>query len=823
MSKQRLRLRIAVMMIWAAATAVSCTGRDDAPFGLTGDAEVQLTVGLDETENEQTISKAGQPVLDPYKDLAVYVINSHEDTLARWASFEAVPSTLKFTPGAYKVVAEYKPEGMRVPAFEAYSYRAEEKFVIKSGDKMRVDLVAKLATAKISVEFDPNFDFYYQSYSVDVRTAGADSLRFDKGEARCGFFAPGSVRMRFNLVTPEGRELVFSPAPLARAKAADWYKLKLKVSSDQGSTQVIIIGTDDSLNPEKDVIVEVPQYFLPKDKPSFTSVQGFVSGVEQTLFEGEVPKWSVAATVPGGVSSLLIRLNDGPTGVLASKLGGATEIDLAGLAADDPLRAALKKAGFVWSEGLDSPEDAAISTNVWLDFTDAMVAQEDGNAAQYDFNIELTDNYGQTPETDHPCTVRAEIKTPTVRMADIAPGNIWATRAYFTVQANYDLIGGTHPELQYRRTSSSGWNTAVEGDDVTFSGLNGGAADGEGFYAAQYELKGLQPGTEYEFRVVFNDKEIRPVQSVWTTEQALPVPGLVDGGFAAGWNETAGTTVLGVAVQAPPAGWATRNPLTTSQASLSPNPAGEGNDIAVSEVSANNGTTLVFNPGNYNRKAVQLRTTGWGRGSYSKSGGDNPGKTGSFGTGKTGSKELGARVRNTSAGILYLGSYAYNQPVAATETWKYAYDAGWAIHKETSQDYVYDKFNGETVTESGISFASRPATLSFQYAFTPSVDGSPKEFLIRAEVYAEDGTRIGGVSWNDGTAVPNMTKHTLELDYTETTKKAAILKLFFSSDVRWENVGTPNGGPDYTKMTDGNPHVGNVLLIDNVELGYDFE
>lgn len=373
--------------------------------------------------------------------------------------------------------------------------------------------------------------------------------------------------------------------------------------------------------------------------------------------------------------------------------------------------------------------------------------------------------------------------------------------------------------VQYRKTSSQNWIDTEEGTngDVIVTALNGGAPDASGFYAAQYELRGLQAATEYEFRVLANERAVSPVQPVWTTERKLSVPGIgADGSFAAGWNEAAATTALGVTVQAPPAGWATRNALTTSQRALSTDPNTGSGTVAWSEVSANNGTLLVPSPGDYNRKAVQLRTTGWGQGSYSKADGDN---AGSFFSGG-GSPALGARVRNTSAAILYLGAYSASSLGDASETWEY-YAKSWS--SKTKVTYPYETFQGETVAETGAAFASRPATLNFQYTFTPSTDGSPKEFLVRAEVYATDGTKIGGVVWNNGAAVTNMTNRTLEIDYTVLDKPAAVLKLFFSSDVRWESVGTPNGGPDYTMMRNGDPHIGNVLVIDRVTLGYDFE
>ena len=819
------------LIVWAVLVVAGCSRRDDTPFGQQGSAEVYLSLELDNAENEQSLSKtSSQPVLDPYTDLAVYVINTHEDTLARWASFNEVPSTLKFTPGAYKIVAEYKPQGTKIPGFDAYWYRGEEKFTIQAGDKLPIAVVARLAAAKVSVEFDESFDFYYKYYSVDVRTAGTDSLRFDKTESRCGFFEPGSVRLRFNLLTNDGQLLKYSPEPLAMANAADWYKLKLKVSSEQGNAQVIIVGTDDELNPEKDITIEIPQYFLPKDKPSITQLQGFTNGVEQNLFEGEVPVWSVAANAPGGLSSFVIRMNDGESGALAQKLGGVTSVDLVALPADDPLRTKLKEAGFVWSEALNSAEDASIFTNVWLDFTNVMVADGDGTTVNYDFTVEMTDPYGQTPETNHPCHVKATIKDPKVVFAPITQGNVWANRAFFTIQADYDLNTGKHPVLQYKKTSASDWNTAVEGTDVMFSMPDGGWMGSDGLYSALYMLKGLQPNTEYEFRVVLNSKVAVPEQPKWTTEQILGIPGLVNDGFESGWETASVTTDLGVAVQAPPAGWATRNPLTASQSQLSPDPTGNNGTVAVSEVSANNGTSLVANPGNYSRRAVQLRTTGWGRGCYSKAGGDDAGYYGSlvFGTGKVGSSELGARVRNTSAGLLYLGTYQHTLASNVTETWSF-YEADFSglttKPYKTNISYEYESYDSEVINESGAPFVSRPASLSFQYTLTP-VSGSRGAY-VRAELLAQDGTTIANAEWTSAVAQPNMTTQTLRFNYTNTTTPATTLKLLFSSDADYATVGTsgdanPPASPVVVKQIDGSPHVGNVLLIDNVTLGYDF-
>ncbi len=775
MSKQRLGFRNALLAVGVVAMAVSCTERGEAPFGTTGDAEVCLSVGVDATENEQAITtKTGQPVLDPYKDLAVYVINTHEDTLARWASFDAVPATLRFTPGAYKVVAEYRPAGMKIPAFDTYLYRAEEKFVVRSGDRLQLDLVAKQATSKISVEFDPSFDHYYRSYSVDIRTVGVDSLRFKKGESRCGFFMPGSVRMRFNLVNQEGKELVFSPAPLAKAKAADYYKLKLKVTSTQGDAQVIVVGSDGT-NPEKEVMIEVPQYFLPKDKPEITAMKGFVSGDWQSVFEGAVSQWSMAATVPGGVSSFVIRMNDGASGVLGQKLGGVDAVDLAGLAVDDPLRGLLKEAGFVWCEGLNSPEDAAIATNVWLDFSDAMVAQADGSAAQYDFNIELTDNYGQTPDDEGtgvcPCVVKAEIKIPTVLFEAPRPGDVWTAQAEFTVKTDYDAMSGVKPKLQYRRKGVTEWNNTTEGDNVTVT-----AQPNEGgMYVLRYKMTGLQPGAEYVFRTETSGRYYSDEREV-TMEEAKQLP---NQDFSAYHEEPAlyGTKLFFDS-------WATRNPASAGQM--------DAGHLGANALTCLNTTYLEQING---ESWVAMKTSYWGRAEYRaamvlwESWTHDPSK------------------QNITAGILYLGTYNYE--LSSKESNQ---SPGVKVHK-------YEELTAEMITR-GIPFASRPTALSLDYIFLPKDDdGNRDQGYICVVLY---GTNASGAEveiakkeeyLDPHDPKPSSTPLTIPINYADTTLKATKIDVFFSSSENYRKDDEPK--------CNGNTYLGNILKIKNLKLKYE--
>lgn len=771
-------------LLCAGMLAGGCSRRDEAPFGVAGSAEVSLSLAVDSVGGEVSFgtTKATKPAeaIDPHEDLAIYVINSRNDTLARWKNFNSLPSSrLKFTPGAYKIVAECLPDGgARFPSFDSYVYRAEDKFVIAAGERRTSDLVAGLACGKISVAFDESFSYYYPNYSVDIRTTGSDFLNFKKGSVqRSGYFEPGTVRLRFHLITQDFDLLTFSPTPLPAIRAGEHYKLTVSVGADHGSAQVIVLRTETETNPVQEVEVEVPRYFLPKDAPSYTAT-GFVSGVSQTLFEGEQTEWSLRTTVPGGISSFVLRIGAGDD-VLRDRLGlsaGQSEIDLAGLPAGDPMRKRLHDAGFRWGEALNSPEDAAISTLAWVDFTAAMLAHADHSTAHYDFDFLLTDNYGQTLDPNGGAVeVRATVEYPDMKLVPPVPADIWSSTAYFTVQANYDLFNGQHPTLQYRRKiDGATWSDAVEGDNLTVTASSAVDVAGGRPYAVQYELTGLNRGTdigqesgrEYEFRVVVNENRTSPVYAL-TTETRPYLPNR-------NFNAYTESALFGVRYVFE-GGWATRNPASAGQ---------EEQRYPANELSCKNTTYPEQIDG---EMWVAMKTAYWGRAEYW-----------SFGNKQT-------TPKNITAGILYLGSYAY----------KYKKEG-----IGTSPQPYYEILDIETLGRK-IAWPSRPTSMTLNYIFLPKEDDNKRDKgYIFVGVYGEDtnGAEVeiakGEVyldpfSGKRETATPL----TIKLDYSRTDVKATKIDVFFSSSEHYRKEDSP--------ACNGNTYTGNILKIKDVRLNYE--
>lgn len=780
--------RIVALVGIMLAGVVGCSRRTDTPFGVAGNAEVSLSLAVDSVGGEVSFgtTKATKPAeaIDPHEDLAIYVINSRNDTLARWKNFNSLPSSrLKFTPGAYKIVAECLPDGgARFPSFDSYVYRAEDKFVIAAGERRTSDLVAGLACGKISVAFDESFSYYYPNYSVDIRTTGSDFLNFKKGSVqRSGYFEPGTVRLRFHLITQDFDLLTFSPTPLPAIRAGEHYKLTVSVGADHGSAQVIVLRTETETNPVQEVEVEVPRYFLPKDAPTYTAT-GFVSGVSQTLFEGEQTEWSLRTTVPGGISSFVLRIGAGDD-VLRDRLGlsaGQSEIDLAGLPAGDPMRKRLHDAGFRWGEALNSPEDAAISTLAWVDFTAAMLAHADHSTAHYDFDFLLTDNYGQTLDPNGGAVeVRATVEYPDMKLVPPVPADIWSSTAYFTVQANYDLFNGQHPTLQYRRKiDGATWSDAVEGDNLTVTASSAVDVAGGRPYAVQYELTGLNrgedqgqsTGREYEFRVVVNENRTSPVYAL-TTETRPYLPNR-------NFNAYTESALFGVRYVFE-GGWATRNPATAGQMEA-------GNlGAAVSDRTCVNTT---YPEGEW----VVMKTAYWGRSEYKSVAWED--------------WTVDISKQNITAGIFYLGDYTYK-----LESKK---SGGSSTNAHRWEELTNDK------PERKIAWPSRPTSMTLNYIFLPKEDDDNRDRgYIFVGVYGEDtnGAEVeiakGEVyldpfSGKRETATPL----TIKLDYSRTDVKATKIDVFFSSsETQWPNKPACNG----------NTYTGNILKIKDVRLNYE--
>ena len=116
------------------------------------------------------------------------------------------------------------------------------------------------------------------------------------------------------------------------------------------------------------------------------------------------------------------------------------------------------------------------------------------------------------------------------------------------------------------------------------------------------------------------------------------------------------------------------------------------------------------------------------------------------------------------------------------------------------------------ITAKGVPFESRPDAVTFFCKYIPK-NGSIWE--ARVEVLSGDSV-IGSASMSSGDAVNSYTKQTLDIVYSDNTKKATALYLYFTNDNRNRSYSKD----DLEKASNPDRYQGSILLLDDIALVY---
>lgn len=546
-----------VLSLSAALLLSACSKNSDPRMG---DANISVSLSADGSSNEVSISSKSSGSISP-EDFMFHIENAPlpgnaPDVVYGPVRFSEVPSVLRYTAGAYKLVAIHGG-GVPMPAFDSPIYRAEQKITIASGEHRSVEMLATLSTTKMSVTFDETFPLTYADYSVDIRTIEDEYLTFSSTEARAGYFTPGHIRMRFNLTTKEGKQVTYSPEghiTVTPTKAKEYYKLKLSVRPGNNGNGKINIITDETTE-DKTISIEIPAYMLPKAPPLVTPT-GFESGVPVSTHEGLFTKHNVSLLSTAGVKSVKLK-----TTAPATLAAGwpAEGIDLVGL--DQAGRAMLRGLGLKWSDELNSPDQAANLTKAtYVDFggITGHLTTTANTTTDQDFTVEVIDLFGQSSGV---YTLRLSVAPPIFSLGATSPGNVWATRAEFTT--TYTTENGAKPTVQYK-PEGEGWITpTVPNLEIIDDNPEAGTLT--------YRIKGLTVDKLYSFRAVMGAHYTEPFTQTTESPNQVPNSDMEE------WNMWKYKKGLGYEIPfyepwnsgASVKTWATNNPRTISYTVLS--------------------------------------------------------------------------------------------------------------------------------------------------------------------------------------------------------------------------------------------------------------
>ena len=727
----------------------------------SGDAsgEVTLTLKADPGTSPVEIvgtSKAGAEALRlDEADFAVEILNAKGNVSKHWDRYADMPEKVRLNTGAYTMRARYG--SAEKAGFDAPFFQGESPFTVAGQQSRQVTVTCKMAGCMAAVVYGGQIGQDFTDFRTEIASGRSNTVVFGKDEKRPAYFPAGELNIKIYMTDENGKTRLYTPGPVP-AEPQDF--ITFYVDTKDATGEMTLTIRTETATTDREVTVDLPTFTLPKQAPT-TLVSGFdaTTGELSTVEGVRQDEAKVHLRADGGIAGCTVRVDSH----MLIEAGWPEEFDLTALTPET--EELLKISGLKWSENL---RDATLADIDFADLSSFLttehLAEEPDAPTEHRFTISVTDAFGQRSEER---TVSLSVTPPVFTVAEIGPGDIWATKAevHITVTAgNPDLF------IVQRQTESGEWRPCtsekiVSGNEIAIT--------------AKPLPSTAAAGVPVALRVRYNAHHSEP-QHI-TTEASTQVP---NGDFETYclYKYEEGNDIdqyfWYASQNTEDKWWATRNPASASQ--LTGSVIGGKNFYT-----RNNGTTPVDNGSG---KAVELKTTAWGRGNTSTING-------------------GGTKNNITAGLLYIGEYSYTLTESGGSL-----AAGKGV------------MDSETITQ-GHTFGSRPARVSFQYKYAPINNESFQAYatienrdngtieIARAEVPAATAAA----------AVNEMTDLTLDFVYDERYKhvKATHICIFFASSTK---MGWKEGDdrPATTNSGTASMHYGSALTIDNLKLDYAF-
>lgn len=454
----------------------SCSRGEEALFepGMGG-VRIDLATELPETRADVA---EGSLKTDEFK---VELINSSGVIFKRWETFAEYKAQenegIHMNAGHYKVRATYGDS--TASGWDAWFFMGEQEFDVKPQEMEELSVVCKMANVKVAVVYGENLRADYQDYTATVSNSRG-SLVFGKDCAEAGYLPVGTLSVNMELTDVSGKKMYYRSADVSAA-AGDFITLNLDTKATPQGGMGLSLDVDYGTN-DKTVEVGISDLFLPAGEPEL-SLTGFDTETGQLSFvEGNNPG-EASATVSwdpkaSPIKSLILKTQSS----YFEDYKLPAEVDLCNISSSD--KELLLKYGLVFPE-MSGEMTAAMAKIQFEDLAEKLEFTDDVEANTHTFIIEVTDS------KEHSATKTLTIvpQQASKSLSEIQPGNVWARRAYLTLNTDGDPSKLT---VQVKESGKELWYTP-EGTEYSVSGKTSSAT-----------VKGLKSNTKYAFRAVYN-------------------------------------------------------------------------------------------------------------------------------------------------------------------------------------------------------------------------------------------------------------------------------------------------------------------------------
>lgn len=687
-------------------------------------AEVILSLKADNSHRTKADAEESLPSIE---DFTVEIFKKATGArLYRDTYSNAKDTKIRLNAGDYKLVA-FHGDSLGAGFSSAY-YQALVPFTIDASQRrVNVSGTAKLANTKVAVNYGEMLKTYYTRFCTSVFTDKenvSDSLGFSQTETRAGFIPAGTLTVNLYAALP-GEKMKYYHTTVA-ASPNDFITLNLETNPQQGKISIGIVIDNSVEIVEKEVEMDATD--IATGTPEITVSDNLKAGTVEFYEGDDLDGTTVSVVSPAGFAHAWLETT---SDYLKAK-GIADKIDLCEISADT--KAIFSGLGI---QILNMGSNTMFS---YIDFS-GMTNKLKYESTPFEGSFKLTvedKNGAQASSSSFALKMLQNDAT-----LSVSEDNAFA-RSFRKVNVTVTSGKPENYTLQYR--SKDGKWTAAEGV------ITGNSIDYE-------KISGITPGTEYEFRAIYNNNPDNSTDTVKVKSEDAAQVGNSD--FENWTTETIKISVAWASdrtldwylpyTDASDAWWA-----VTSKKSM------PTSILATTKTSVKSFPTVAYSPDCVSgSRSAHIYTVNVGR------------------------LNTDAIASGTSyAGELFIG---------------------------TADD------SGNHSTD-GHSFSSRPDKFTFKYKFAPK--GSEK-FYVKIEFKDASGNVLNTLEDTEGPSASDWTAYSTDFSWDDLSKKVANIYLSFKSSSSSSPGVNAASTLEVAGNADTGGHFGSSLYVDDIELIYE--
>lgn len=223
-----------------------------------------------------------------------------------WPSLEDFAKESGFKTGSYTITAfhgDISDEGFEKPCFSGSA-----TVTVLEARETAVAVTASLANSMVSINYTDAFKNYFPDYSASVHSEGHSYVEYARDETRPAFIAPGDIDLIVSVTDHKGRTVQVQPADFI-AEARHHYHVTLDVNGGNVGEAQLVVSFDDTLVKE-DVTIDLTEELFSSPAPSVSLSEGYTDGQVIEVLQNDVVenplKFSVMAR--GGIASAVFTV-----------------------------------------------------------------------------------------------------------------------------------------------------------------------------------------------------------------------------------------------------------------------------------------------------------------------------------------------------------------------------------------------------------------------------------------------------------------------------------------------------------------------------------